>query len=649
MDPAIMPGQDFFEYANAAWLRATEIPPDRSSWGVSGQLSDKTQLALRALLDALVASPPNPGSEPRKVADCYASFMDEAAIEAKGVAPLAPALARVAALKTKADFAIALGEGLRADVDPLNATDLHTDRLFGLWVSPGFDTPDRNIAYLLQGGLGLPDRDYYLKDDARMKDLREKYQAHVAAVLGLAAVPDAQAKAARVFALETKIAKVHASREDSGQVLKANNPWKRSDFATRAPGLDWAAFFRAAGLDEEPMLMVWQPSAVTGLAALVASEPLADWQSWLTFHTIDRRARLLPKAFVEEDFAFYARTLRGTPMLEDRWKRGVSVTNGVLGDAVGKLFVERHFPAESKAKLQAMVQTIVDAFRARVEALEWMAPETKARALAKLATLYVGVGYPDRWIDYGDQEVVLGDVVGNADRAELGRYRRSLAKLGKPVDRSEWWMPAQVVNALNMPLQNALNFPAAILAPPYFDPQATSAINYGAIGAIIGHEISHSFDDQGAQFDQTGKLFDWWTKADRQHFVASGEQLVRQYDAYQPFPDLHVNGKLTLGENIADLAGLAASHDAWLASLGGQPAPVVDGFSGEQQFFIAYAQIWRGKRREQMLRQQIITDGHAPERYRAATVRNLDAWYAAFDVEPGQALYLEPRERVRVW
>jgi putative endopeptidase len=649
IDPAVPPGEDFFAYANGAWSKVTEIPPDRSNWGVGAMVSEKTLLELRALLDALVASPPSAGSEARKVADCYASFMDEAAIEAKGSAPLSPALGQIAAIKTKAELARALGEALRADVDPLNATDMHTDRLLGLWVSPGFDTPERNVPYLLQGGIGLPDREYYLKDDARMKDLREKYQAHVAAVLRLAAVPDAEAKAARVFALETKIAKVHVSREDSSQVLKANNPWKRSDFAARAPGLDWAGFFRAAGIERETTIMVWQPSALIGLSGLVASEPLADWQSWLTFHAIDRRARLLSKAFVDEDFAFYGRALRGTPELEERWKRGVAATNGVLSDAVGKLFVERHFSPESKAKLQAMVQTIVDAFRARVEALEWMAPETKARAIAKLGTLYVGLGYPDRWIDYAAQDVVPGDVVGNAERAELGRYQRSLAKLGKPVDKTEWWMPAQLVNALNMPLQNALDFPAAILVPPYFDPEATAAINYGAIGAIIGHEISHSFDDQGAQFDENGRLVDWWTEADRQHFQQAGDQLVKQYDAYQPFPDLHVNGKLTLGENIADLAGLAASHDAWLKSLDGQPAPVVQGMTGEQQFFLANAQTWRGKRREQLLRQTLITDGHAPEQYRADTVRNLDAWYEAFDVKPGQALYLDPRERVRVW
>jgi len=649
MDLSVLPGSDFFSFANGSWLKTTEIPPDRSRWGVASELMQKTELALRALSEATISAAPSPGSEPRKVADYYSSLMDEAAIEARGIAPLQPALERIAALKTKVDLAHELGASLRADVDPLNNTDMETERLFGLWVSPGFDTPDRNVPYLLQGGLGMPNRDYYLADDARMRELRQKYEAHVATVLGLGGIADAKAKAAKVVALETKIARAHASREDSSQVLKANNPWRRSDFEARAPGLDWGAFFSSAGLEAAPMLMVWQPGAIVGEAALVGSEPLADWQSWLTFHAIDRRARALPKAFVDQSFAFYESALRGTPQIEARWKRALRSTNAALPDALGKLYVERHFSPESKAKLEQMVQAITAAFQARVEALPWMAPETKAKALAKLSTLYVGVGYPERWTDYTSLEVIAGDPVGNAERAELCEYRRQLAKIGKAVEKSEWWMPAQLVNALNIPLQNALNFPAAILAPPFFDPEAPAAINYGAIGVVIGHEISHSFDDQGAQFDAAGRLSDWWTKADREHFEASGRRLVEQYDAYRPFEDLHVNGKLTLGENIADLAGLAASHEAWRASLGGEEAPVVNGLTGEQQFFLAYAQMWRSKLREAALRQQLITDGHSPAAYRTATVRNLDAWYQAFDVKPGQALYLDPNVRVRVW
>jgi putative endopeptidase len=649
MDTAVAPGADFFAYANGTWTKQTDIPPDRSNWGVGSELMEATTRKVRALLEDTIKSPGAPGSETRKVADYYSSFMDEAAIEARGTAPLTPVLARIAGLKDKGDLARELGGSLRADVDPLNSTNFHTDRLFGLFVSGGFSAPERNVPYLLQGGLGLPDRDFYVNGDARMQGIREQYRAHVSAIFRLAGIPDPDTKAAGVLALETKIAAVHVTREGSSQVLDANNPWHRSEFTARAPGLDWARFFQAAGLDREGLFIVWQPSAITGTAQLVRSEPLSVWKDWLTFHAIDRKSRLLPRAFVAEDFAFYGHAMRGTPQLEERWKRGIASTNAALADAVGKLYVERHFSPEAKAALQAMVQTIVDAFRARVQALEWMAPATRARALAKLSTLYVGVGYPDRWLDYSELEVVPGDVVGNAERAELARYRRSLAKLGQPMDKAEWWMMVQLVNAVNLPLQNALNFPAAILAPPFFDPEAPAAVNYGAIGAVIGHEISHSFDDQGAQFDENGKLTDWWTKADREHFDASGASLVTQYDAYEPLPGVHVNGHLTLGENIADLAGLAAAHDGWLASLKGQPAPVVQGLSGEQQFFIAFAQAWRGKEREPALRQQLIVDGHAPEKYRAATVRNLDAWYEAFGVQPGQALYLEPKDRVRVW
>ena len=647
MDATIAPGDDFFAYANGNWAKTSEIPPDRSRWGVWGELSEQTARKLRAVLEG--AAPSAPGSEPRKVADVYAGFMDEGSIEAKGTDALAPVLGGIAALRTRTELSRALGESLRADVDPLNNTDLHTDRLFGLWVSPAFSEPTRNMPYLLQGGLGMPDRDYYLSDEPRMQKLREEYRAHVAAVFRLAGIGQEAARAERVLGLETKLARVHASREDSSEVLKANNPWKTSELQERAPGLDWAAFLGAAGLAGVPVLTVWQPGAITGTAALVASEPIESWQDWLAFHSIDRRSPLLPRAFVEENFAFYARTLRGTPQLEERWKRGVAFTNSLLPDAVGKLFVERHFPPESKAQLSAMVQAIIEAFRRRVDALDWMAPETQAKARAKLSTLYVGIGYPEHWEAYDGVEIVASDVVGNAERAELAQYRRSLRKLSEAVDRSEWWMMAQLVNAVNLPLQNALNFPAAILVPPFFDPAATPAINYGAIGAVIGHEISHSFDDQGAQFDDAGKLADWWTAADRAHFEASGAALVAQYDAYEPLPGLHVNGKLTLGENIADLAGLAAAHDAWVASLAGAPAPEAQGLSGEQQFFLAYAQAWRGKQREPTLRQQLIVDGHAPQEYRAATVRNIDAWYAAFDVKPGAKLYLDPSQRVRVW
>ena len=649
MDRSVAPGDDFFAYANGAWLKKTPIPPDRPAWSSGGELAEEQIRRTKGILEAAAASKASPGSEERKVGDFYASCIDESGLQARGVAVLKPELARIAAVKDKKDLARVLGEDLRADVDPLNSTNFYTLQLFGLWVSPDLNTPGQYAAYLLQGGLGMPDREFYVSDTPRMAEIRTKYQAHVAALLKLAGVPDAAAKAARIMALELKIAKQHAAREESMDVVKANNPWKRGEFATRAPGLDWDTYFAAAALDKVPMVIVWHPNATKGLSALVASEPLDAWKDWLTFHALAGRTQMLPKAFADERFAFFGKVLSGTPKAPERWKRCVQILDGTIGYAIGHLYVNKYFAPEYKAQAQEMVKNIIAAFRTRIDKLDWMTPATKAKAKEKLGTLYVGVGYPDTWMDYSALEVSRKDWYGNVERAEMFEYRRSLAKLGKPVDMTEWCMTPQTVNAVNLPLQNALNFPAAILAPPFFDPAAPAAFNYGAIGSVIGHEISHSFDDQGAQFDARGTLKDWWTKEDRAHFEAAGGQLAAQYDAYRPFPDVHVNGKLTLSENIADVAGLAAAHDAWLMSLGGKPAPEAQGMTGEQQFFVAFAQGWRGKEREAALRQQIIVDGHSPSEYRGDSVRNFDAWYAAFAVKPGQKLYLAPKDRVQVW
>ncbi|HEY4974663.1 MAG TPA: M13 family metallopeptidase, partial [Steroidobacteraceae bacterium] len=386
-----------------------------------------------------------------------------------------------------------------------------------------------------------------------------------------------------------------------------------------------------------------------GLAALVASEPLASWKAYLQYHAIEHDARFLNKAIVDENFAFYGKVLQGTPQQRERWKRAVSYTSDALGQPVGKLYVAHYFPPANKAAIEDMVRHLVSAFAARIDALEWMAPATKVQAKAKLAALKVGIGYPDQWLDYSALKVVRGDAFGNQQRAAMFEYRRNLNKLGKPVDRSEWCMTPQLVNAVNLPAMNALNFPAAILQPPYFDAARPAAMNYGSIGAIIGHEISHSFDDQGALFDAAGRLHNWWTPQDYAHFKASSEQLVEQFNAYHPFPDLAVNGKQTLSENIADVAGLGAAFSAYRSSLAGTPGPLVDGFTSDQQFFLSFAQSWRAKYREPILRQIIVTDGHSPDQYRASTVRNLDAWYAAFEVKPGEALYLAPEQRVRMW
>jgi putative endopeptidase len=648
LDRSVRPGDDFFQFANGTWLRDTEIPPDRASYGTFVALFEVTQRRTRGLLEEAARAGTGADDDTRRVGDDYAAFMDEAGIEAKGLQPLKPHLDAAAQIRTRTDLARALGAQLRGDVDPLNMTDFSTDHLFGLWVGPGFSDPGHYTAYLLQGGLGMPDRDYYLSDDTHMAELRARYREHVEAVLQLASVPEAGTRAEAILALERRIAEAHATREESEDVLRANNPWTPAEFEQRAPGMEWSAFFDAAGLTGQPLLIVWHPHAVTGLSALVASEPLESWKAWLSFHLIDRYSGVLPRAFVEEAFAFQGRALTGTPQLAERWKRGVSAVNADLAGAVGRLYVRRYFPPEAKARAQAMVRDIVAAFERRIDGLGWMAPSTRHQAKEKLATLYVGLGYPESWRDDSGLRIARDDAFGNRWDSELYDYRTKLAELGRPVDRSRWCMSPQTVNAVNLPLQNALNFPAAILQPPYFDAEADPAVNYGAIGAVIGHEISHSFDDQGSRFDARGRLEDWWTAEDLAHFRAAAARLVAQYDAYKPLPDLSLNGRQTLSENIADVAGLAAAHDGWraryaAAASGGQ------GFTGEQLFFISFAQSWRSKVRDRALRAQIATDGHSPARYRAFTVRNLDSWYAAFDVTRGQALYLPPKDRVQVW
>jgi predicted metalloendopeptidase len=648
IDRSVAPGDDFFRFANGAWLKTAEIPPDRSSYGTGAALVELNSKRTVALIQGAAAKAAA-GSEARKIGDYYASFMDEARIEELGLKPLGSELARIDAIVDRGGVAQALGATLRADVDVLNNTNLYTQNLFGLWVAQDLDEPNSYSPFLLQGGLVMPDRDYYLNPSAPMAAIRDKYQAHIGAVLRLAGVSDATARAGRIFALERRIAEAHSTRADSEDVKKGNNHWSPQDFDTRAPGLDWQSFFAAAGLGQQPRFVVWQPGAVTGIAALVAAEPLDTWKEYLRFHALERASPFLTKVFVQESFEFNQHVLSGTPQLRDRWKRAVDVTNAALGEAVGKLYVGRYFPPAEKARAEQMVRNLLTAFAARIDRLEWMAPETRRQAKAKLATLKVGLGYPDKWQDYSGLEVIRGDAFGNAERASLFEYHRNLAKLGRPVDRSEWCMTPQTVNAVNLPAMNALNFPAAILQPPYFDPRRDPVLDYGAIGAVIGHEISHSFDDQGALFDADGRLRNWWTKDDFAHFEAAGQRLAEQFDRYHPFADVGVNGRQTLSENIADVAGLSDSLDAWRLTLEGKPAAGSAGFSAEQLFFLSFAQSWRQKIREAALRQRLVTDGHAPAEYRADTVRNLDAWYEAFAVKPGGKLYLAPAERVRVW
>src|SRR5215472_1048934 len=649
MDRSVVPGDDFYAFANGGWIKRTSIPPDRAGVGVFTRLSDIANKRTADLIAEAAKSSAPAGSSERQIADLYNSYMNEAAIDSRGLAPLQAHLDSIKAIKDKKELAHALGETLRADVDALNNTNFHTPNLFGLWTAPGFNDSEHYAAYLLQGGLELPDREYYLDDSPHMRELRSAYQIHVSAMLKLAGFTDTDARAKAIFDLEHSIAEKHLTLAENDDIHKANNTWKQSDFDAKAPGLDWAEYFRGAGLEKQAEFTVWQPTAFAGESALVASVPLDTWKDWLAYHLIENYAPFLPKAVAEERFNFFDKTLSGVPQQRPRWQRGVFVVDGMLGDAVGKIYANKYFSPQAKAQAEAMVKNITDAFRKRIDALTWMNPATKAEAKTKLDALYVGVGYPEHWHDYTGLEIKPDDIFGNIWRGNLFEYHRQVNRLGSKVDRQEWSMSPQTVNAVNLPLQNALNFPAAILEPPFFDPKAPAAVNYGAIGAVIGHEISHTFDSEGAAFDAKGRVRNWWTEADLAHFNAATAKLAAQYDTYTPFPDLHVKGEQTLAEDIADVAGLAASYDGYRASLGGKPAPQQAAFSGDQQFFIAFAQNYGSKTRDAALRQQIMSDSHAPGQFRAATVRNIDAWYPAFNVKPGQKLYLSEQERVRIW
>ena len=639
MDKSVLPGDDFYKYVNGKWQERTEIPADRASWGGFAILRDLSDQRTRTLIEQAAAQANAPGSIPDKIGTTYATFMDVNAIEAAGAKPLAPYMARVAAVKTPADLARAFADDTKRGIDvPI-----------GLGVQQDLKDNSQYAVYAGQGGLGLPDRDYYLVDNPKFAEARTKYVAHIATMLRLANYPDPQGAAQRIFDLEKKIAAVHWSRAEQRQVEKIYNPVPVAQLATQMPGFDWVTTLQEAGLAAQPRVIITAPSALKGTAAIVAATPMATWRDYLAFREVSHAAPRLSSPFVNENFAFYGTTLSGTPQLKDRWKRGVDLVNGSLGEAVGQVYVQQYFPPAAKAKADELVKNIIAAMDQRLANLQWMAPETKVKARAKLAAFTPKIGYPDKWKDYSTLRVVRGDVLGNADRANLFEYNRQLAKIGKPVDRSEWFMTPQTVNAYANPLMNEIVFPAAILQPPFFDPNADPAVNYGAIGAVIGHEISHHFDDQGRKFDARGNLTEWWTPQDVTRFKAYTDKVVAQYSAYEPLPGAHVNGELTLGENMADLAGVNVAYDAYKISLNGKSAPVIDGYTGDQRFFLGFGQVWQTKARDAAIRQQLTTDPHTPGNWRAYVVRNLDPWYASFDVKPGTRYYLAPADRIKVW
>lgn len=649
IDHSVNPGDAFYKYANGDWLKTTEIPADRSSTGAFLVAYKRAQERTADLIkDAAKSSPPE-GSLKSKIADYYTAYMNTDAIESLGLKPIEAQLSTIKAIESREDLARVLGERLSQDVDPLNYTDYHTSNLFGLFVAQGLTDPTHNIAYLLQGGLVMPSRAYYLTDSDTMADFREKYKAYITELLKAAGTTNAEAKAERVFDLEMKIAEAQATLVESQNIHEANNLWTPAEFGEKAPGLDWHTYLQAAGLAGQEVIDVWQPEAFTKLSRLTQNVPLESWKALLRFHTLDQAAALLPEKFAKLHFEFHQHTLSGVPQQRERWKRAVAATSNALGMAVGKLYVDKYFPASAKHDVQAMVDNIIAAFGARLDTLDWMTPETREKARAKLDSITVAVGYPEQWPSYEGLNVNDDNPLLNAINAGKYQTQQRMAMLGKPVNNDHWWMTPQLVNAINLPLQNQLQFPAGILQPPFFVADADPARNYGAIGAVIGHEISHSFDNLGSQFDAQGRLHNWWTPTDKQHFEAASQALVEQYGQYEPLPGLHINGQQTLGENIADVAGLTAAYLAYQKSLNDKPAPVIDGLTGDQRFFLAFAQTWRSKIRDEALRQRIKTNVHAPGRYRALTVRNLDAWYKAFDVKPGGELYLAPEERVQIW
>lgn len=632
MDSTVLPGDNFYQHANGTWAKTTPIPADKSNYGSFNVLDDLSRQRTREIIDEGAKDPGN------KIGAANASFVDTAAIEAKGLAPFQPWLNDIKGVSNKAGIA-----GLYARADRMGIGTPFPSYI-GL-----DDKLNTQYAYnLMQGGIGLPDRDYYLASDARMADIRAKYLQHLTNVLNLAGEPDAVARARAIVAFETKVARVHWTQVESRDATKTYNKMTLAELQRRAPGFDFGGFMRGIGVNADELLVA-QPSAVAGIARLVSRAPLAVLKDQLLVRSLNGYSAYLPSAFDKESFSFYGTVLSGTPEQEERWKRGVSFTTAALADQVSQIYVQRHFPPETKAAADQLVQNVVAAMGRRIDNLAWMAPQTKARARAKLANFTAKIGYPDQWRDYSGLDIRRDDLVGNAMRSAAFEHEYQIGKLGGPVRKWEWGMTPMTINAYANFGMMEIVFPAAILQPPFFDPNADPAINYGGIGAVIGHEISHHFDDQGAKYDEQGRLADWWTPADLKAFEAAGKSLIAQYDKYEVFPGANVKGDFTLGENIGDLAGLTIAYDAYKQSLGGREAPVIDGTTGDQRFYLGWAQVWRRNYREANLRQRLITDPHSPSEQRVAVVRNLDQWYPAFNVQPGQALYLAPPDRVRIW
>jgi putative endopeptidase len=645
MDKSVKPGDAFYDYSNGTWTKNSEIPADRSYAGVNLELNKQNEERLKTIVSELSArSDKDLSLEEQKLRDFYAAFTDQKQIEKDGMKPAQADLAAIAAMKTLEDVARMMGNPA-----------LQLDGPFNMYISIDEKHPDQYSAHLYHSGLGLPDRDYYLRDDKEIVTTREAYKKFLATMLGFAGAKDADKRATAVFDLENEIAKAHWPAEDRRDQDKVYNPMKISELKTFATEFPWDAYFAAADITSvtpkgERVVVVSEKTAFPKLAAIFAKTPISVWRDYLTTRYLHSFAAYLPKKVDEANFAFYGKVLAGNEQQLDRATRGVQLLDNNIGEALGKLYVAKYFPPEAKAKAKLLVTNLLKAYEADIKTLSWMTPATRAKALEKIHTFMPKIGYPDTWRDYSALTISRGDLVGDVKNAVVFEWNREVKRIDGTVDRLEWGMTPPTNNAYYNPTFNEIVFPAGILQPPFFDPNADDAVNYGEIGATIGHEISHGFDDQGSKFDAQGVFRNWWTESDRKNFDARTAVLAKQYDAYEPLPGIHIKGKLTLGENIADIAGLVIAYKAYHIALDGKPAPVLDGYTGDQRFYIAYGQSWRQKDRDGRLRMQLLSNEHSPPKYRVdAVVRNDDAWFAAFNVKPGDKLYLAPKDRVRLW
>lgn len=642
IDEKIRIQDDFYTHVNGKWLKNTEIPADKSSWGSFNELAEKSLNQLHSIIDTQSKKSELPaGSVKQKIVDFYASYMDEATLEKLGITPLNPEFARIDAMKNKKELATLIAY--------LSMIDVGVPLELGI----GQDSKDSTkvVAGLDQGGLGLPDRDYYLKDDEKLKTTREKYLSYIEKMLTMSGDEAAKKHATEILALETEIAKIQWTKVQNRDPVKTYNPMTLSQLKLLAPNFDWNRYLIDSTLQgKTPYLVIGQPSYVEGFNRLLAKTPLDVWKVYFKWHVLNGFASQLSKTYVDERFAFYGTTLRGVPENELRWKRAVKTVEGKVGEGLGQLYVEQYFPAANKARMKKLVDNLIIAYRQSINTLDWMSDSSKKEAQKKLDKLAVKIGYPNKWRDYSNLVIKKDDLIGNTMRATRFESQRYINKLGKPVDREEWGMTPQTVNAYYNPSMNEIVFPAAILQPPFFNADADDAVNYGGIGAVIGHEISHGFDDQGSQFDEVGNLRNWWTKDDHKNFAAKTKALIAQYNAYSPVKGYHVNGELTLGENIADNSGLAITYKAYQLSLGGKPSPVLDGLTGDQRLYFGWAQVWRSKTREAQEIVYLKSDPHSPAKFRGdGAVANQPPFYDAFGVKEGDKMYLKPDQRVIMW